>query len=124
MHLGLDFINTDQPFVCNHYLKTLSHREYKNQTLSEVYRPTFSSDGKKGKVENIILLIGDGNGLAQISATALANNGALSLTQLKSIGFMKTQSSDDFTTDSAAAGTAICIIIGGQLSSFLLKMPR
>lgn len=107
VHLGVDFINTDQPFECNQYLNTLSHREYKNQFFSEVYRPTFSSDGKKNKVENIILLIGDGNGLTQISATALANNGELSLTQLKKIGFIKTQSSDDFTTDSAAAGTAI-----------------
>jgi alkaline phosphatase len=52
-------------------------------------------------------MIGDGNGLAQISATALANKGKLSLTQLKSIGFLKTQSADDFTTDSAGAGTAL-----------------
>lgn len=107
VHLGVDFINTDQPFECTQYVNSLALREYKNQLFSEVYRPTFSSDGKRDKVENIILLIGDGNGLTQISATALANNGELSLTQLKSIGFLKTQSSDDFTTDSAAAGSAI-----------------
>lgn len=107
VHLGIDFINTDQPFECTQYVNSLALREYKNQLFSEVYRPTFSSDGKRDKVENIILLIGDGNGLTQISATALANNGELSLTQLKSIGFLKTQSSDDFTTDSAAAGSAI-----------------
>ena len=107
VHMGVDFINTDQPFGCIQYLNTLSNREYANIFFSEVYQPTFSSDGKMDKVENIILLIGDGNGLAQISATALANNGELSLTQLKNIGFLKTQSSDDFTTDSAAAGTAI-----------------
>ncbi len=107
VHLGVDYINTDQPFECIQYVSTLSQREYQNKTFSEVYRPSFSSDGNNNKVENIILLIGDGNGLAQISATALANNGELSLTQLKNIGFLKTQSSDDFTTDSAAAGTAI-----------------
>ena len=107
VHLGVDFINTDQPFECNQYLTTLSKREYINKDFSEVYRPTFTSDGNDDKVDNIILLIGDGNGLAQISATTLANNGELSLTQLKNIGFLKTQSSDDFTTDSASAGSAI-----------------
>src|SRR5690606_2292876 len=58
-------------------------------------------------VQNVILLIGDGNGLSQISAAVLANGGETTLTQLKSIGFIKTASSDDFTTDSAAAGTAL-----------------
>lgn len=106
-HLGVDFINTDKPFECAQYLKTLSAREYSNSVFSEVYRPTFESDGKKKSAKNVILMIGDGNGLAQISATALANNGELSLTQLRNIGFLKTQSSDDFTTDSAGGATAI-----------------
>ena len=107
VHLGVDFINTDKPFECAQYLNTLVAREYRNSIFSEVYKPTFKYDGKKKSVENIILLIGDGNGLAQISATALANNGELSLTQLRKIGFLKTQSSDDFTTDSAGGATAI-----------------
>lgn len=107
VHLGVDFVNTDKPFECNQYLNTLSAREFRNTVFSEVYRPTFVSDGKQKKVKNIILLIGDGNGLAQISATALANKGELSLTQLRNIGFLKTQSSDDFTTDSAGGATAI-----------------
>jgi alkaline phosphatase len=106
-HLGVDFINTDKPFECAQYLNTLAEREYQNSIFSEVYRPTFKSDTQPDEVKNIILLIGDGNGLSQISATALANNGELSLTQLRSIGFLKTQSNDDFTTDSAGAGTAI-----------------
>jgi len=105
--LGVDFINTDMPFDCADYLSNLDFRTYKNTVFSEVYKPTFESDQKQEAVKNIILMIGDGNGLTQISATALANNGALSLTQLKSIGFLKTQSADDFTTDSAGAGTAL-----------------
>ncbi len=105
--LGVDFINTDMPFECTNYLSTLDFRAYKNTVFSEVYKPTFESDQKEEAVKNIILMIGDGNGLTQISATALANNGELSLTQLKSIGFLKTQSADDFTTDSAGAGTAL-----------------
>jgi alkaline phosphatase len=107
VHLGVDFINTDMPFECANYLNTLTKREYRNSVFSEVYRPTFASDGKKKAAKNIILLIGDGNGLAQISATTLANKGELTLTQLRNIGFIKTQSSDDFTTDSAGGATAI-----------------
>ncbi|WP_209401383.1 alkaline phosphatase [Pseudozobellia sp. WGM2] len=106
-HLGVDFINTDMPFECVTYMSTLPEREYQNQVFSEVYKPSFASDQKKSKVENVILMIGDGNGLTQISATVLANNGETTLTQLKSIGFLKTQSADDFTTDSAGAGTAL-----------------
>lgn len=105
--LKVDFINTDQPFEATKYLKSLSKRVSFNKEKSEVYKPTFAYDQKNKKVENIILLIGDGNGVSQISAAALANGGDLTLTQLRSVGFLKTQSSDDFTTDSAAGGTAI-----------------
>src|SRR5690606_8303078 len=62
---------------------------------------------KKKTVQNVILLIGDGNGLSQISSAVLGNGGELTLTRLKSIGFLKTGSADDFTTDSAAAGTGL-----------------
>lgn len=106
--LGIDYINTDLPFECAAYLNTLKERVHENTSFSEVYQPTFEHE-KQGvrSVENIILLIGDGNGLSQISATLLANHGQLSLTELKSIGLLKTQSSDDFTTDSAGAATAM-----------------
>ncbi|MRI01247.1 alkaline phosphatase [Kriegella sp. EG-1] len=106
-NLGVDFINTDMPFNCVTYVQKLDKSVVQNSQFSEVYKPNFASDQKDNKVENVILLIGDGNGITQISATTLVNNGELSLTQLKSIGFIKTQSSDDFTTDSAAAGTAL-----------------
>ncbi|MDD7886957.1 alkaline phosphatase [Flavivirga sp. 57AJ16] len=105
--LGVDFINTDLPYEASSYIFSLKNRTSENTFFSEVYYPTFEYDKKNLPVENIILLIGDGNGLAQISAATLSNNGNLTLTQLKSIGFIKTQSADDFTTDSAAAGTAI-----------------
>jgi alkaline phosphatase len=89
------------------YLETLSDRVYRNEQITSVYTPTFKSDQTLSPIKNIILLIGDGNGLNQISSAVLANGGRLTLTQLKSIGLIKTQSADDFTTDSAAAGTAI-----------------
>ena len=105
--MGVDFINTDMPNECVSYVTTLNERVVQNTVFSKVYRPTFEPDKKNQKPKNIILLIGDGNGLTQISSATLANNGELSLTQLRSIGFLKTQSADDFTTDSAGAGTAI-----------------
>ncbi len=105
--MGVDFINTDLPYASASYLNTLEQRVYFNKISSEVYTPTFDSDQKDAPVKNIILLIGDGNGLTQISSSVLANGGDLTLTQLKSIGLLKTQSADDFTTDSAAAGTAL-----------------
>lgn len=105
--MGVDYINTDNPFECTQYMQKLPQREYQNPVISKVYRPNFKIDGKPSTVKNIILLVGDGNGLTQISATALANNGELSLTQFKNIGLLKTQSADDFTTDSAGSATAM-----------------
>lgn len=105
--LGVDFINTDNPHAAAQYIHGLKDRVYFNALESPVYSPTYASDKKSESVKNIILLIGDGNGLSQISAAALANGGNLTLTQLKSIGLVKTQSADDFTTDSAAGATAI-----------------
>ena len=105
--LGLDFVNTDQPSKCAEYVNTLNHRTAKALIKSEVYQPTFEYEKQVNqKVKNVILLIGDGNGLSQISSATLANNKQLTVTQLKNIGFIKTQSTDDFTTDSAAGGTA------------------
>ncbi len=105
--LGVDFINTDMPYASASYLNTLKERVYHNKETSTVYLPNYNSDQKDTEVKNIILMIGDGNGLTQISSAMLANGGHLSLTQFKSIGLLKTQSADDFTTDSAAAGTAL-----------------
>ncbi|WP_051941711.1 alkaline phosphatase [Maribacter forsetii] len=107
VNMGVDFINTDMPNECVSYISSLNERVVQHSIFSEAYYPTFESDKAQRRPKNIILLIGDGNGLTQISATILANNGDLSLTQLKSIGLIKTQSADDFTTDSAGAGTAI-----------------
>ncbi len=57
--------------------------------------------------KNIILLIGDGMGLAQSYAAFTANNGNLSMYEFPVTGFSKTWSSDNYITDSAAGGTAI-----------------
>ncbi len=62
-------------------------------------------DEKVKKPLNIILLIGDGMGLAQISAASFINSG-LCLDLFKIIGLIKTSSGDDYITDSAAGATA------------------
>ncbi|WP_228446626.1 alkaline phosphatase [Chryseobacterium sp. 3008163] len=105
-HNGVDFINTDHPKECVEYVNSLEKRTFKNNLFSEVYQPKFSYLKKNVPVKNVILLIGDGNGLSEISSSVLANKGELTLTQLKNIGLIKTSSTDNFTTDSAAGATA------------------
>ncbi len=104
--LGVDYINTDQPYEAQKYLSTLSKNSYRLPQVQQVYRPTFEHDGQEIPLKQIILMIGDGNGLAQISAGLFTNGNQLSLTQLKNMGLVKTQAADDFTTDSAAGATA------------------
>lgn len=70
------------------------------------YHPTYSSDGADYRPMNIILMIGDGTGLAQISAGYFANNEELTYANLKHMGWVTTKSADAFITDSAASGTA------------------
>lgn len=103
---GVDYINTDKPKDCVEYISTLKSRTYQNNLFSEVYTPKFFYENKNIPVKNVILLIGDGNGLSQISSSVLANNGQLTLTQLKHIGLIKTSSIDNFSTDSAAGASA------------------
>ena len=64
--------------------------------------------GRPKKAKNIIFLIGDGMGTAQIYAGLTANHG-LNLERFKVIGFSKTNSSDKYITDSAAGATAFSI---------------
>lgn len=66
-----------------------------------------SVNEKEPEVKNIILMIGDGMGLAQIHAAYLANNNTLTITEFQHIGLQKTNSADEFTTCSAAASTAL-----------------
>lgn len=58
------------------------------------------------KPKNIILMIGDGMGLAQISAAMYSNNNHLNLEKFPVIGFHKSHAYDRLKTDSAAGATA------------------
>lgn len=55
---------------------------------------------------NVILMIGDGMGLSQISAAMYSNGAKLNLEQMPVLGFHKSYSYDDLVTDSAAGATA------------------
>lgn len=56
--------------------------------------------------KNIVLLIGDGMGISQISAGLYANNNTLFLEKFPITGLMKTHAADNLITDSAAGATA------------------
>lgn len=58
------------------------------------------------KPKNIILMIGDGMGLAQISA-GKTFKGQLNLERMKVIGLLTTHACDEYVTDSAAGATAM-----------------
>jgi alkaline phosphatase len=71
-----------------------------------VYKPTYRNDGAEKPVKNVIFMIGDGMGLAQICVADAVNIG-LSTLKLKYIGLQRTQAEDAYTTDSAGAGSAL-----------------
>lgn len=64
------------------------------------------SSKKTPEVKNIILLIGDGMGVTQISAGMYMNGNTLNLERFKVIGLHKPSASNDLVTDSAAGATA------------------
>ncbi|MEC8830901.1 MAG: alkaline phosphatase, partial [Bacteroidota bacterium] len=104
--MGVDFINTDHPALARQYLDKLNANTFQLDQPNEIYTPKFEYDENEAP-RNIILMIGDGNGLAQISSAMIANRGNLTVTGLKNIGLVKTASSDDLITDSAAGATAM-----------------
>ena len=57
--------------------------------------------------KNVILMIGDGMGLSQITAGMYANGNTLHLEKFPIVGLQKTHAFDDLITDSAASATAI-----------------
>ncbi|SDR07557.1 alkaline phosphatase [Flagellimonas zhangzhouensis] len=104
--MGVDYINTDHPALAKQYLDKLDANTFHMEQKNEVYAPKFLYD-EKSTPKNIILMIGDGNGLAQISSAMIANRGNLTVTGLKNIGLVKIASADDLITDSAAGASAM-----------------
>jgi len=65
-----------------------------------------SSNQSNVKTKNVILLIGDGMGLSQITAGMYANGNSIELERFKTIGLIKVHASNNLITDSAAGATA------------------
>lgn len=84
----------------------LTHGSVEGFKPQETYTPSFDNDGVDKAPVNVILMIGDGNGLAHIASAMYTNGGSLTLTNLKTMGLVTTQSANAYTTDSAASGTA------------------
>jgi len=69
---------------------------------------TCTSQSKtKEQVKNIILMIGDGMGTAEIYAGYTMNKGVLNIEKAQFVGFSKTSSADNYITDSGASATAM-----------------
>lgn len=95
-------------FAQDQYLTAKSEDLEKTYESNSSYTvKEFPQKFRKDKPKNIILLIGDGMGVSQVFAGLTANRGHLFLENCKHIGFSKTQSADDYITDSAAGGTAL-----------------
>lgn len=103
--LGIDFINTDQPFEACRYLSQLTDRMVVKKPAPTTIKTSFDATKPIGK--SVILMIGDGNGLAQISSGILASDHVTNFSKFKHIGLVKTTAADDLVTDSAAGATAI-----------------
>lgn len=74
-------------------------------------------------VKNIILMVGDGMGLAQLNAARLTGHGAegcLSIDEMPVVGLIRTGSANDLLTDSAAASTALAT--GHKTNNFVIGM--
>ena len=76
-------------------------------TMLQPYETVSVREPDGTKVKNVILMIGDGMGLEQISAAWVCNGGKLNLDNFTNVGIQRTYSADKLITDSAAAGTAL-----------------
>lgn len=76
-----------------------------------IFLPAQAQNQKKApkvkRPKNIILLIGDGMGTAQIYSGYTAQKGKSNITSMPVSGFCTTFSSDKYITDSGAGGTAL-----------------
>ena len=60
-----------------------------------------------GQKKNIIFMIGDGMGLAQITAARTVNKNMLNILRCENIGIQSTNAADEYVTDSGASATAM-----------------
>jgi alkaline phosphatase len=106
MNARVDYINTDHIDQAAQFMRQLPKRTAVAGAPYKLYTPTYKNDGKEMLVKNIILIIGDGMGLAQLYAGYTANKAALQTFLMRFTGLSKTSSADSYVTDSAPGSTA------------------
>lgn len=77
MKLKVGFINTDRIVEAATFMNHLPKYSYRLPQKQLTYTPSFINDGKQKQPKNIILLIADGMGLAQLHAANTANRETL-----------------------------------------------
>lgn len=107
MNMGVDYINSDRIEELAIFMKRLPQTTSKPANQYELYQPQYKVDAVNKPVKNIILLIGDGTGLAQWYSGYTGNKGKLNVFNIKSIGLSLTPSADSYITESAAGASAI-----------------
>ncbi|MDO8898487.1 MAG: alkaline phosphatase [Bacteroidales bacterium] len=91
-------------------------KDEKLSFINEAPYKTVTVESIEGeKVKNVILMIGDGMGLTQISTAWVANRGDLNMTKMPFTGLVRTYAANKLITDSGAAGTAMAT---GQKTSY------
>lgn len=78
-----------------------------NYTIRAPYDVETLVAGKSKKVKNVILMIGDGMGMTQVSTAWVANKGKLYFDNFRYIGFSRTTAANKLITDSGASATAM-----------------
>lgn len=76
-------------------------------SLTSCFSSRNQTQKETSDIRNVILLIGDGMGLADVYAAMTVSEKPLNIEQCNIIGFQKTFSADKYITDSGAAGTAL-----------------
>ena len=66
-------------------------------------------------VKNVIIMIGDGMGLEQVSCAWVVNHGKLNLDNFPYVGLSRTYCTNELITDSGAGGTALAV---GQKTAY------
>jgi len=106
MNLKVDILGTDDVAGLSKFIATKQKNTYQHTTPHAVYQPRYNFQ-RNTTPKNIILMIGDGMGLAQLYSGYTCNRGKLSIFNMNDIGFSVTESTDNYITDSAAGATAM-----------------
>ena len=97
-------LSTLSLFMCLLFVSCFTTQ--KTTEINPPATPDVPSVAEAKTPKNVIFMVGDGMGISQITAGMYMNNNKLALERCSHIGLIKTHSSDNLVTDSAAGATA------------------